>query len=227
MPTPNLRSVRVALDDGGGSTLVWNPDVRPGEVGTVGWDVLSGADTAIAADRIGEGLLSIIDDPPSLFHRPEAELLCADLLVAARQGGHRFQTVLEWVGARDLAPAYRLLGDAGGDYLADDIDWFHRISADEQRAVWQVLARALDPLRDPNLLAWLQPPEEGTRLHGVLRTLFTHGDRPIEPPGQVLVVAELHTRGVATALVERLLWAGREHCVRIDARPVLEYDDAR
>ncbi|WP_216892153.1 hypothetical protein [Nocardia alni] len=214
-------------DDCGGSTLVWNPDAQPGESGAVGWDVLGGADTVIAADRIGEGLLSIIDDPPSLLHRPEAELLCADLLAAARQGRHQFQTVLEWAGAQNLAPAHRLLASAGDEHPADDIDWFHQIPADEQRAVWQILARALEPLRAPQLLMCLQPPPQGTHLPGVLRTLFTHSGESIERPRQLLVVAGPHTRGVAAALVDRLLWAGYEHGVRVDARPVREHDDAR
>ncbi len=219
---------RITLDDDSeGSTLVWNPDAQPSDVGVVGWDVLGGADTVIAADRIGEGLLSIIDDPPSLLHRPEAELLCADLLVAARQGRHQFQTVLEWAGAQDLAPAHRLLANAGDEHPADDIDWFHRTSVDEQRAVWQLLARALDPLRDPRLLACLQPPPQGMRLPGVLRTLFTYSREPVERPRQLLVVAGPRTRGVAAALVDRLLWAGHEHGVRVDASRVLEHGDAR
>lgn len=226
--TLRARNVHVTLDDSSeGATLVWNPDAKPGEPGGVGWDVLGAADTVIAADRIGEGLLSVIDDPPSLLYRPEAELMCADLLVAARQGGHRFQTVLEWVAARDPTPAHGLLAAAGEQYPADDIDWFHRTSADEQRAVWQILARALDPLHDPRVLACLQPPSEGMRLPGVLRTLFTGGGEPVERPRQLLVVAAPRTRGIAAALVDRLLWAGHEHGVRVDARPLPEHDDVR
>ncbi|WP_157116479.1 hypothetical protein [Nocardia vaccinii] len=189
--------------------------------------MLSGADTVLAADRISEGLLSIIDDPPSLFHRPEAELLCADLLVAARRGGYPLQAVLEWVGARDLAPAHGLLADTGDGSPADDITWFRRTSATEQRGVWKILARALDPLLDPRLLANLQPSMESTHLLGVLRTLFTHGGKPIQRPRQLLVVAEPHTRGVAAALVDQLLWAGYEQGVRVDTRPASGPHDVR
>ena len=189
--------------------------------------MLGGADTVLAADRISEGLLSIIDDPPSLFHRPEAELLCADLLVAAKRGGHRLKTVLEWVGARDLTPAHGLLADTGDGCPADDIAWFRRTSATEQRGVWKILARALDPLLDPRLLAYLQPPTESTHLPGVLRTLFTHGGNLIQRPRQLLVVAEPQTRGVAAALVDQLLWAGYEQGVRVDTRPASESHDVR
>jgi hypothetical protein len=220
----SARTTRVRLDGGAGATVVWHPEADPAEAGVVGWDLLGGADSVIAADRIAEGLLSVVDDLESLPHRPEAELLCADLLVAAARGEHRLETVLRWIDARDLESAHRLLTDAGEEPPADDIDWFAYTSAAEQREVWQILTRALDPLRDPRVLARLQPASDSVRLPGALRTLFA--GEPIQRPRELLVVAEPRTRGIAVALVDRLLWAAHEHGVRIDANPS-GHDDAR
>ncbi|MGW5569776.1 hypothetical protein ACWEVD_01130 [Nocardia thailandica] len=128
----------------GPGVLVWSPDLP--SMSTCSWDVLATIATAADADAICEHLFATVVDYDAVFYVPEASLLTANLLLAARRGGLGLAEVVGWVRSAQLAPASRLLDDTGERGALADLEAFAASSAAEQSAIWSVIRSVVLPL---------------------------------------------------------------------------------
>lgn len=145
----------VIPDEAWDRSLVWNPETT-GPTSTIGWDLLSGITAPEDADRIAEHLLRDAAES-AVRWIPEAELVTANLLLAAVRGRRPLEDVIDWVATGDFSDAYLYLLSRGDNGPAEDINGFFQSSAVERRCISALIRDALLPLNHGTVLAVLGP----------------------------------------------------------------------
>lgn len=158
----DLWAVTVELRAASGSRI-WTFD--PGAVTAAGrrfWvDMLAGLNSVEAANRMaGHFVLTIDDAGKKDIWGPAAQELITSLLLAAASSGRTLHAVSRWLDDPATPTPAELLDDAGYAALASALRGAQMGAPETRDGIYQTARTAAKCLHDPQIMAWVTPPED-------------------------------------------------------------------
>jgi type IV secretory pathway TraG/TraD family ATPase VirD4 len=158
----DLWAVTVELRAASGSRI-WTFD--PQAVTAAGrrfWvDMLAGLNSVEAANRMaGHFVLTIDDASKKDIWGPAAQELITSLLLAAASSGRTLHTVSRWLDDPATPTPAELLDDAGYPALASALRGAQMGAPETRDGIYQTARTAAKCLHDPQIMAWVTPPED-------------------------------------------------------------------
>ena len=158
----DLWAVTVELRAASGSRI-WTFD--PQGVTAAGrrfWvDMLAGLNSVEAANRMaGHFVLTIDDASKKDIWGPAAQELITSLLLAAASSGRTLHAVSRWLDEPATPTPAELLDDAGYAALASALRGAQMGAAETRDGIYQTARTAARCLHDPQIMAWVTPPED-------------------------------------------------------------------
>jgi type IV secretory pathway TraG/TraD family ATPase VirD4 len=158
----DLWAVTVELRAASGSR-VWTFD--PQAVTAAGrrfWvDMLAGLNSVEAANRMaGHFVLTIDDASKKDIWGPAAQELITSLLLAAASSGRTLHAVSRWLDDPATPTPAELLDDAGYPALASALRGAQMGAPETRDGIYQTARTAAKCLHDPQIMAWVTPPED-------------------------------------------------------------------
>jgi type IV secretory pathway TraG/TraD family ATPase VirD4 len=158
----DLWAVTVELRAASGSRI-WTFD--PQAVTAAGrrfWvDMLAGLNSVEAANRMaGHFVLTIDDASKKDIWGPAAQELITSLLLAAASSGRTLHAVSRWLDDPVTPTPAELLDDAGYAALASALRGAQMGAAETRDGIYQTARTAARCLHDPQIMAWVTPPED-------------------------------------------------------------------
>jgi type IV secretory pathway TraG/TraD family ATPase VirD4 len=158
----DLWAVTAELRAASGSRI-WTFD--PGAVTAAGrrfWvDMLAGLNSVEAANRMaGHFVLTIDDASKKDIWGPAAQELITSLLLAAASSGRTLHAVSRWLDDPATPTPAELLDDAGYAALASALRGAQMGAAETRDGIYQTARTAAKCLHDPQIMAWVTPPED-------------------------------------------------------------------
>jgi type IV secretory pathway TraG/TraD family ATPase VirD4 len=158
----DLWAVTVELRAASGSRI-WTFD--PQAVTAAGrrfWvDMLAGLNSVEAANRMaGHFVLTIDDASKKDIWGPAAQELITSLLLAAASSGRTLHTVSRWLDDPATPTPAELLDDAGYPALASALRGAQMGAQETRDGIYQTARTAAKCLHDPQIMAWVTPPED-------------------------------------------------------------------
>ena len=158
----DLWAVTVELRAASGSRI-WTFD--PQAVTAAGrrfWvDMLAGLNSVEAANRMaGHFVLTIDDASKKDIWGPAAQELITSLLLAAASSGRTLHAVSRWLDEPATPTPAELLDDAGYAALASALRGAQMGAAETRDGIYQTARTAARCLHDPQIMAWVTPPED-------------------------------------------------------------------
>jgi len=142
---------------------IWTFD--PGAVTAAGrrfWvDMLAGLNSVEAANRMaGHFVLTIDDASKKDIWGPAAQELITSLLLAAASSGRTLHAVSRWLDDPATPTPAELLDDAGYAALASALRGAQMGAPETRDGIYQTARTAAKCLHDPQIMAWVTPPED-------------------------------------------------------------------
>jgi type IV secretory pathway TraG/TraD family ATPase VirD4 len=158
----DLWAVTVELRAASGSRI-WTFD--PQAVTAAGrrfWvDMLAGLNSVEAANRMaGHFVLTIDDASKKDIWGPAAQELITSLLLAAASSGRTLHAVSRWLDDPATPTPAELLDDAGYPALASALRGAQMGAPETRDGIYQTARTAAKCLHDPQIMAWVTPPED-------------------------------------------------------------------
>jgi type IV secretory pathway TraG/TraD family ATPase VirD4 len=137
----------------------------PGAVTAAGrrfWvDMLAGLNSVEAANRMaGHFVLTIDDASKKDIWGPAAQELITSLLLAAASSGRTLHAVSRWLDDPGTPTPAELLDDAGYAALASALRGAQMGAVETRDGIYQTARTAAKCLHDPQIMAWVTPPED-------------------------------------------------------------------
>ena len=126
------------------------------------WDLLYGLRTVEDAHRLaGHFVLTVADEHRRDLWGPAAQDLLAALFLAAASSGHTLHDVAGWLNEPAVPTPIELLADAGYTALAASLRGAQNGAIETRDGIYQTARTAARAMTDPEIMAWVTPPERG------------------------------------------------------------------
>jgi type IV secretory pathway TraG/TraD family ATPase VirD4 len=127
------------------------------------WDLLRGLRTVEDAHRLaGHFVLTVADEHRRDLWGPAAQDLLAGLFLAAASSGHTLRDVAGWLNEPAVPTPGELLADAGFTAMAASLRGAQNGAAETRDGIYQTARTAAKAMTDPEIMAWVTPPDDGT-----------------------------------------------------------------
>jgi type IV secretory pathway TraG/TraD family ATPase VirD4 len=127
------------------------------------WNLLHGLRTVEDAHRLaGHFVLTVADEHRRDLWGPAAQDLLASLFLAAASSGQTLHEVAGWLNEPAVPTPVELLAEAGFTAMAASLRGAQNGAAETRDGIYQTARTAAKAMTDPEIMAWVTPPEHGT-----------------------------------------------------------------
>ncbi len=161
---PDLWAATATLREAGPGGRVWlfDPQRITYQPQTWWWDLLRGLRTVEDAHRLaGHFVLTVADEHRRDLWGPAAQDLLAALFLAAACSGHTLHDVAGWLNEPAVPTPIELLADAGFTAMAASLRGAQNGAVETRDGIYQTARTAARAMTDPQIMAWVTPPERG------------------------------------------------------------------
>jgi type IV secretory pathway TraG/TraD family ATPase VirD4 len=147
---------------GSGRVWLFDPQRITWQPQTWWWDLLRGLHTVEDAHRLaGHFVLTVADEHRRDLWGPAAQDLLAALFLAAATSGHTLNDVASWLTEPAVPTPVELLTDAGFTAMAASLRGAQNGAPETRDGIYQTARTAAKAMTDPQIMAWVTPPERG------------------------------------------------------------------
>jgi type IV secretory pathway TraG/TraD family ATPase VirD4 len=148
--------------DSGGRVWLFDPQHITWQPQTWWWDLLRGLHTVEDAQRLaGHFVLTVADEHRRDLWGPAAQDLLAALFLAAATSGNTLNDVAAWLTEPAVPTPIELLTDAGFTAMAASLRGAQNGAPETRDGIYQTARTAAKAMTDPQIMAWVTPPERG------------------------------------------------------------------
>jgi type IV secretory pathway TraG/TraD family ATPase VirD4 len=146
----------------GGRVWLFDPQHITYQPQTWWWDLLHGLRTVEDAHRLaGHFVLTVADESRRDLWGPAAQDLLAALFLAAASSGHTLRDVAGWLTEPAVPTPIELLANAGYTAMAASLRGAQNGAVETRDGIYQTARTAARAMTDPEIMAWVTPPERG------------------------------------------------------------------
>jgi type IV secretory pathway TraG/TraD family ATPase VirD4 len=146
----------------GGRVWLFDPQRITWQPQAFWWDLLRGLRTVEDAHRLaGHFVLTVADEHRRDLWGPAAQDLLAALFLAASSSGQTLHEVAGWLNEPVVPTPIELLGDAGFTAMAASLRGAQNGAPETRDGIYQTARTAAKAMTDPEIMAWVTPPERG------------------------------------------------------------------
>jgi type IV secretory pathway TraG/TraD family ATPase VirD4 len=152
-------SLRAAV---GGRVWLFDPQHITYQPQSWWWDPLRGLRSVEDAHRLaGHFVLTVADEHRRDLWGPAAQDLLAALFLAAASSRHTLHDVAGWLNEPAVPTPIELLADAGYTAMAASLRGAQNGAVETRDGIYQTARTAARAMTDPQIMAWVTPPERG------------------------------------------------------------------
>src|ERR1700722_1524451 len=158
----DLWAATATLRGASGQVWLFDPQRITHQPQTWWWDLLRGLRTVEDAHRLaGHFVLTVADENRRDLWGPAAQDLLAALFLAAASSGHTLHDVAGWLNEPAVPTPIELLADAGFTAMAASLRGAQNGATETRDGIYQTARTAARAMTDPDIMAWVTPPEHG------------------------------------------------------------------
>ena len=179
------------------------------------WNLLDGLHTVEDAHRLaGHFVLTVADEHRRDLWGPAAQDLLSALFLAAAAAGLTLHEVAGWLNEPAVPTPAELLTRAGFTAMAASLRGAQNGAAETRDGIYQTARTAAKAMTDPQIMAWVTPPRDGTAARC--------STRPSSPPAATRLYLLSKSRSAAAPLIAALsdtaMRAAERHAERLGGR---------